>query len=192
VGRLLDVRRQFNELQHEDGQASLNDFLVKATALSLREFPALNASLDGDSIVRHGSIHIGVAVAVEDGLLTIVVRSADEKTIDEIAREMRILALRAREGKVRPDDIEGSTFTISNLGMFGVDEFSAIINPPEAAILAVGAAKEEPIAEDGQVRAGWRMRVTLSADHRVTDGAEAARWLQVFRRHVEQPLGLLL
>lgn len=192
VGRLLDVRRQFNELQPEDSQASLNDFLVKATALSLREFPALNASLDGNSIVRHGSIHIGVAVAVEDGLLTIVVRSAEAKTIGEIAREMRTLASRAREGKVRPEDIEGSTFTISNLGMFGVDEFSAIINPPEAAILAVGAAREEPIAEDGQVRAGWRMRVTLSADHRVTDGAEAARWLQVFRRHVEQPLGLLL
>jgi pyruvate dehydrogenase E2 component (dihydrolipoamide acetyltransferase) len=192
VGRLLDLRRQFNELQAEEGQASLNDFLVKAAALSLREFPALNASLDGDSIVRHGSIHIGVAVAVEDGLLTIVVRSADEKAVGEIAREMRALAFRAREGKVRPGDIEGSTFTISNLGMFGVDEFSAIINPPEAAILAVGAAREEPIAEDGQLRAGWRMRVTLSADHRVTDGAEAARWLQVFRRQVEQPLGLLL
>jgi pyruvate dehydrogenase E2 component (dihydrolipoamide acetyltransferase) len=192
VGRLLDVRRQFNELQPEDAQASLNDFLVKATAVSLREFPALNASLDGDSIVRHGSIHVGVAVAVEDGLLTIVVRSADEKTVSEISREARTLASRAREGKVRPDDIEGSTFTISNLGMLGVDEFSAIINPPEAAILAVGAAREEPIAEDGQVRAGWRMRVTLSADHRVTDGAEAARWLQIFRRHVEQPLGLLL
>jgi pyruvate dehydrogenase E2 component (dihydrolipoamide acetyltransferase) len=192
VGRLLDVRRQFNELQPEDAQASLNDFLVKATALSLREFPAMNASLDGDSIVHHGSIHIGVAVAVEDGLLTVVVRSADEKTVAEISRETRTLAARAREGKVRPDDIEGSTFTISNLGMFGVDEFIAIINPPEAAILAVGAAREEPIAEDGHLRAGWRMRVTLSADHRVTDGAEGARWLEVFRRYIEHPLGLLL
>lgn len=192
VDRLLDLRQQFNELQPEDSQASLNDFLVKAAALALREFPALNASLDGDAIVRHGAIHIGVAVAVEDGLLTVVVRSADEKPVGQIARESREMVARARQGKVRPEDIEGSTFTLSNLGMFGVHEFGAIINPPEAAILAVGAAREEPVVDEGQIRIGRRMKATLSADHRVTDGAEAARWLQVFQRQVEQPLSLVL
>ena len=192
IGRLLDLRQQFNELQPEDSQASITDFLVKAVALALREFPALNASLDGDAIVRHGAIHIGIAVAVEDGLLTVVVHSADEKPIDQIARESREMVARARQGKVRPDDIQGSTFTLSNLGMFGVHEFGAIINPPEAAILAVGAAREEPVVDAGQIRVGRRMKATLSADHRVTDGAEAARWLQVFQRQVEQPLSLLL
>lgn len=192
IGRLLDLRQQFNELQPEDSQASINDFLVKAVALALREFPALNASLDGDAIVRHGAIHIGLAVAVEDGLLTVVLHSADEKPIDQIARESREMVARARQGKVRPEDIQGSTFTLSNLGMFGVHEFGAIINPPEAAILAVGAAREEPVVDGGQIRVGRRMKATLSADHRVTDGAEAARWLQVFQRQVEQPLSLLL
>ena len=192
IGRLLDLRQQFNELQPEDSQASINDFLVKAVALALREFPALNASLDGDAIIRHGAIHIGIAVAVEDGLLTVVVHSADEKPIDQIARESREMVARARQSKVRPEDIQGSTFTLSNLGMFGVHEFGAIINPPEAAILAVGAAREEPVVDAGQIRVGRRMKATLSADHRVTDGAEAARWLQVFQRQVEQPLSLLL
>ncbi|MGH2626176.1 MAG: 2-oxo acid dehydrogenase subunit E2, partial [Anaerolineales bacterium] len=192
VGRLIELRQQFNELRPEESQASLNDFLVKAAALALREFPALNASLDGDAIVRHGSIHIGIAVAVEDGLLTVVVRAADEKSIDQIARESRDMVARARQGKVRPEDIEGSTFTLSNLGMFGVHEFGAIINPPEAAILALGAAREEPVVDGGQIRVGRRMKATLSADHRVTDGAEAARWLQVFQRQVEQPLSLVL
>jgi pyruvate dehydrogenase E2 component (dihydrolipoamide acetyltransferase) len=192
VGRLLELRRQFNELQAEESQASINDFLVKAAALALREFPALNASLDGETIVRHGTINIGVAVAVDDGLLIVVLRSADEKSVDQIGSEARELVARARQGKVRPDDIEGSTFTISNLGMFGVDEFSAIINPPEAAILAVGAVRETPVVQDGQIRIGSRMKVTLSADHRVTDGAEAARWLELFRHSIEQPLSLLL
>lgn len=192
VARLIDLRQQFNELRPEEAQASLNDFLVKAAALALREFPALNASLDGDAIVRHGSIHVGIAVAVEDGLLTVVVRSADEKSIDQISRESRAMVDRARQGKVRPEDIEGSTFTLSNLGMFGVHEFGAIINPPEAAILAVGAARREPVVDGGQIRIGHRMKATLSADHRVTDGAEAARWLQGFQRQVEQPLSLVL
>jgi pyruvate dehydrogenase E2 component (dihydrolipoamide acetyltransferase) len=152
----------------------------------------LNASLDGDNLVRHGEIHVGVAVAVDEGLLTVVIRSADSKGVAEIARDSRTLIARARQGKVHPEDIEGSTFTLSNLGMFGVQEFSAIINPPEAAILAVGAAESVPVVEEGQIRIGRRMKVTLSADHRVTDGAQAARWLQVFRGYVERPLSLVL
>jgi pyruvate dehydrogenase E2 component (dihydrolipoamide acetyltransferase) len=192
VDRLLQMRAEFNQLQPEDSAASLTDFLVKAAALALRDFPALNASLDGDNLVRHGEIHVGVAVAVDEGLLTVVIRSADSKGVAEIARDSRTLIARARQGKVHPEDIEGSTFTLSNLGMFGVQEFSAIINPPEAAILAVGAAESVPVVEEGQIRIGRRMKVTLSADHRVTDGAQAARWLQVFRGYVERPLSLVL
>jgi pyruvate dehydrogenase E2 component (dihydrolipoamide acetyltransferase) len=192
VDRLLQMRAEFNQLQPEDSAASLTDFLVKAAALALRDSPALNASLDGDNLVRHGEIHVGVAVAVDEGLLTVVIRSADSKGVAEIARDSRTLIARARQGKVHPEDIEGSTFTLSNLGMFGVQEFSAIINPPEAAILAVGAAESVPVVEEGQIRIGRRMKVTLSADHRVTDGAQAARWLQVFRGYVERPLSLVL
>ncbi len=166
--------------------------MVRAAALALRSFPALNASLDGDKILQHAGVHVGTAVAVEGGLLTVVVRDADQKSLPAISSEIREMAGRARQGKVRPEDVEGSTFTVSNLGMFEVDQFLAIINPPEAAILAVGAVRQTPVVEDDRVVAGWRMSVTLSADHRVTDGAEAARWLQQLRTNLEHPLRLFL
>ncbi|MBF8255309.1 MAG: pyruvate dehydrogenase E2 component, dihydrolipoamide acetyltransferase [Anaerolineales bacterium] len=137
-------------------------------------------------------MHVGTAVAVDGGLLTVVVRDTDLKSVPAISSELRLLVARARDGRVRSEDIEGSTFTISNLGMYQVDEFIAIINPPEAAILAVGAAREVPVVEGGQVVSGWRMKVTLSADHRVTDGAEAARWLQHLRTYLEHPIRLFL
>jgi len=191
AGPLMDLRSRLNALSPEDARLSVNDFLVKAAALTMLEFPNLNASLDGDAIVRHGEINIGVAVALDQGLLTIVNRSADQKPLRSISAEIRQAVTRARDGKVRPDDVEGSTFTISNLGMFDIESFVAIINPPEAAILAIGSIREEPVFRDGQVVPAQRMKVTLSADHRVTDGAEAARWLQVFRGYVEQPLRLL-
>jgi len=192
AGPLMDLRTELNALLPEAGKLSVNDFLIKAAALALGEVPALNASLEGDSILRHGEIHIGVAVATESGLLTVVARQADRRPISELAEDVRRIVARAREGRVRPEDIEGATFTISNLGMFEIEHFAAIINPPEAAILAVGAVRQVPIVRDGAIVPGRRMKVTLSADHRVTDGAEAARFLQALRLRIEHPLQLVL
>jgi pyruvate dehydrogenase E2 component (dihydrolipoamide acetyltransferase) len=192
AGRLMALREEWNALQPEEHKASVNDFVVKAAALALRQFPNLNASLEGQEIVRHGQVNVGVAVALEEGLLTVVCRNADRKSIRLISDEVRQMIARARQGKVRPDDIEGSTFSVSNLGMFDIDHFIAIVNPPEAAILAIGSVRQEPVVEKGQVVIGQRMKVTLSADHRVTDGAEGARWLQVLRGCLEHPLQLIL
>jgi pyruvate dehydrogenase E2 component (dihydrolipoamide acetyltransferase) len=192
VAALLDLRKQVNALLPDEEKISVNDFIIKAAALTLRQFPNLNASLQGDQIVRHGAVNIGVAVAVEGGLLTVVCRDADRKPLRQIAVEVRRMAARAREGKVRPEDIEGSTFSISNLGMFDVEHFIAIINPPEAAILAVGSAAEVPVVKDGQIQPGWRMKATISVDHRVSDGAEGARCLQALTAYLEQPLRLLV
>jgi pyruvate dehydrogenase E2 component (dihydrolipoamide acetyltransferase) len=187
AGPVMAARAQLNNALPEDEKLSVNDFIVRAAALALREFPNLNASLEGETIVRHGEINIGIAVAVEQGLLTVVARDADQKPIRTLSSEIRAMVERTRSGKVRPEDVEGSTFTVSNLGMFDVDHFIAIINPPEAAILAIGSVREEPVYEGANLVRGQRMKVTLSADHRVTDGAEAARWLQVFKRYFEQP-----
>lgn len=189
---MMSLRSELNAMLPEGEKFSVNDFIVKGAALSLREFPNLNASLEGDEIIHHGDIHIGVAVAVEDGLLTIVVRDADLKPLRLISSETRQMVARAREGRVRPEDIEGSTFTVSNMGMFDVDHFIAIINPPEAAILAAGSVQDVPVVHEGKVIPGQRIKCTLSADHRITDGAEAARWLQVFKNYIERPLYLLL
>ena len=188
----MTMRKEYNEILTEDEKLSVNDFIVKAAALALREFPNLNASLDGDSILRHGEVNIGIAVAVPDGLLTVVARDADHKPLPSISAEVRAMAERAREGKVHQEDIEGSTFTVSNLGMFDVDHFIAIINPPEAAILAVGGVQERPVVRDGQIVAGMRLKATISADHRITDGAEAAQWLRSFKDLMEHPLRLVV
>ncbi|GAP05862.1 pyruvate/2-oxoglutarate dehydrogenase complex, dihydrolipoamide acyltransferase (E2) component [Anaerolinea thermolimosa] len=192
VEALMALRSQLNAFLPEGQKLTVNDFIIKATALTLREFRNLNASIVEKEIIRHGHINIGVAVAVEGGLLTIVCRDADLKPLRLISSEVRDLALRARSGKVRPEDIEGSTFSISNLGMFDVENFGAIINPPEAAILAVGTAQKVPVVEGDEVRVGMRMKATLSADHRVTDGAEAAQFMQALRKYLEEPLRLLL
>ena len=189
---LMSLRKQANNLLEESEKLSVNDFIIRAVALSLRQFPNLNASLEGDTIRRHGQVNIGVAVAVQGGLLTVVCRDADLKSVRQIAQEVRGMAERARLGKVRPEDIEGSTFSISNLGMFDVEHFIAIINPPEAAILAVGSARQVPVVQDGEIRPGWRMKVTISVDHRVSDGAEAAQYLQTLAQYLEQPLRLLV
>jgi pyruvate dehydrogenase E2 component (dihydrolipoamide acetyltransferase) len=189
---MLAIRSQINPALPEGEKLSVNDFIVKAAALALREFPNLNASLEGDQIHRHGTINIGIAVAVEEGLLTVVTRDTDLKPLRQISLETRSMVERTRSGKVRPDDIEGSTFTVSNLGMFDVDHFIAIINPPESAILAIGSVNDVPIIKNGQVVPGKRLKVTLSADHRVTDGAEVAQWLVVFKRYIEQPALLLI
>ncbi|MCX6027287.1 MAG: dihydrolipoamide acetyltransferase family protein [Chloroflexi bacterium] len=189
---LMAVRAQANAYLAEAERLSVNDFLVKAVALCLREFPNLNASLAGDAVVQHAEVNVGVAVAVEGGLLTVVTREADRKPLRLLARETREMVARAREGKVRPADVEGSTFTVSNLGMFEVEHFIAIINPPEAAILAVGSVREVAVVEGGVVKSGLRMKATLSADHRVTGGAEGARFLQALAQYIENPAGLLL
>lgn len=189
---LMALRKELNTRKPEDSKFSVNDFLVKAAAATLRDFPNLNASIEGDEIVRHGEVNVGVAVALDEGLMTVVSRNADLKPLPQLSEELRELVQRARNGRVKPEDIEGSTFTVSNLGMYQVDHFLAIVNPPEAAILAVGSVRDEPIVREGQIVAGKRMQVTISADHRITDGAEAARWLQAFRQNVESPVHLLL
>jgi pyruvate dehydrogenase E2 component (dihydrolipoamide acetyltransferase) len=193
LAKLMDLRQEMNALLDGSGEKlSVNDFIVKAVALSLREYPNLNAALRGDEIVQFGHVNIGNAVAVEGGLLTVVCKDADLKSLRQISAEVRAMAGRARDGKVRPDDIEGSTFSISNLGMFEVEDFIAIINPPEAAILAVGSAKETPVVVNGEIQIGLRMKATISVDHRVSDGAEAAQFMQVLRRYLEEPLRLML
>jgi pyruvate dehydrogenase E2 component (dihydrolipoamide acetyltransferase) len=194
VGALTDRRKEINALLTEDNKLSINDFIVRAVALTLLEFPNLNASLDvkNSSVIYHGEVNIGVAVAVENGLLTIVIRNTDQKTVHQISSELKGMVKRAREGKVRPEDIEGSTFTVSNLGMYDVDEFSAIINPPEAAILAISSAKQVPVVVNGEIKVGTRIKATLSVDHRVSDGAEGARFLQALAKYIEEPMRLLI
>ncbi|OGO20506.1 MAG: hypothetical protein A2Z14_13565 [Chloroflexi bacterium RBG_16_48_8] len=189
---LMDLRREINERLPEGEKLSVTDFIVKAAALALRQFPNLNATLSHEKILRHGDINIGIAVAVEDGLLTVVIRNADQKSIRTISNSARIAISRARDGRVRPEDVEGSTFTVSNLGMYDIENFIAIINPPETAILAVGTVMDVPVVKDGEIIPGKRFKATLSADHRVTDGAEVARWLQLFKGTIEDPLRLLI
>ncbi len=192
VGALIELRKQLNALLPDEEKLSVNDFIIKAAALTLRQFPNLNAAFQDDQIVHYGAVNIGVAVAVENGLLTVVCRDADRKPLRQIAIEVRTMSARAREGKVRSEDIEGSTFSTSNLGMFDVEHFVAIINPPEAAILAIGSAKQMPVVKDDQLAIGWRMKTTLSVDHRVSDGAEGARFLQAMAAYLEEPLRLLI
>jgi pyruvate dehydrogenase E2 component (dihydrolipoamide acetyltransferase) len=192
VDALMDLRTQFNKLLPESEKISLNDFIVKAVALTLGQFPNLNASLNGNSVLYHGQINIGIAVSVEGGLLTIVSRQADQNPMRQISAEVKAMAARVREGKVKPEDIEGSTFSISNMGMYDVENFSAIINPPEAAIIAVGSARQVPVVEAGVLKVGWRMKATISVDHRVSDGVEAARFMQALAANLEEPLRLVL
>jgi len=190
----MKLRLQVNALLPEGEKTSINDYILKAAALALREFPNLNARLepDGLSVTQFGHVNIGVAVAVDNGLLTVVCRDADLKPVRQISQEVRSMAERARQGKVKVEDVEGSTFSISNLGMFNVEEFIAIINPPEAAILAVGSANQVPVVKDNGIVPGWRMKATISVDHRVSDGAEAARFLQALTKYIEEPLRLII
>jgi pyruvate dehydrogenase E2 component (dihydrolipoamide acetyltransferase) len=190
---MMKLRKELNNLLPESDKISVNDFIVKAVAIALRQYPNLNASLEDEKQIRiHGHVNIGVAVAVEGGLMTVVCKDADQKPLRLIAREIREMASRAHDGKVKNDDIQGSTFSISNLGMFGIDNFAAIINPPEAGILAVSAVQKVPVVEDGELKIGSRMKATISADHRVTDGAEAAEFMQVLATYLEEPMRLLL
>ena len=186
------MRKQINDYLPENEKLSVNDFIIKAVALTLREFPNLNGSFAGDKVVRHGAVNVGVAVAVEGGLLTVVNRNTDQQPLRAISSDVKRMVAGARAGKVKPNDIEGSTFSISNMGMYDVENFSAIINPPEAAILAVGSAREVPVVDKGEIKPGWRMKATISVDHRVSDGAEAAQFMQALAKYLEEPLRLLV
>jgi pyruvate dehydrogenase E2 component (dihydrolipoamide acetyltransferase) len=190
--RLVALREQLEEL--EEGPVSVNDLVVKAVAEALSRHPEVNAAWGADAIVRRGSVDVGIAVALEDGLVTPVVRDADGKSVLEIAAETRELAGRAREKRLKPEEYQDGSFTVSNLGMYGVEAFYAVINPPEAAILAVGAVQKVPWVDDatGQLVAMERVRLGLSCDHRVIDGATGARFLQTLKAILESPVRLVV
>ncbi|MDN5906000.1 MAG: 2-oxo acid dehydrogenase subunit E2, partial [Micrococcaceae bacterium] len=193
VDRLFALRAEINERFADTGtRISVTDLLVKACALTLEDHPQVNASWAGDKILQHPRAHIGVAVALDDGLIVPVVRNAATKGLDVISTETRALATKARDGKLAPAEFSGGTFSISNLGMFGIDNFTAVINPPEAAILAVGATTEEPYVQDGKLSSRRIMKITLTSDHRVLDGAVSAAFLRDLKRTLEEPLRIII
>jgi pyruvate dehydrogenase E2 component (dihydrolipoamide acetyltransferase) len=187
------LRKQINDQAAEAGiKVSFNDLIVKGAALAIRKTPEVNVSFADDALIRHGRIHVGVAVATERGLIVPVIRDADQKSVGQIASEAHDLAARANAGKLQPSEYSGGTFSVSNLGMFGVEQFEAVINPPEAAILAVGAITREPAEHNGQLTLRDRLRLTLSVDHRALDGAAGARYLQALKTLLEKPMLLLV
>lgn len=189
--RAAELRKQLAEMGDEY-KASFNDIIIKAVALALAEHPEVNAHWLGDKIRKFNRIHVAMAVAVEDGLITPVLFDTDRMTLWDISAKARELAGKARERRLTPEEYTGSTFSVSNLGMFGIDQFTAIINPPETAILAIGGVEEKPVVIDGQLEVRQRMRVTMSCDHRAIDGATGAKFLQTVRRYIENPLSLLI
>jgi pyruvate dehydrogenase E2 component (dihydrolipoamide acetyltransferase) len=192
---LLDLRKQLNERAGADYKLSVNDFVIKAAALALRKVPPANVSFGGDKIYQYHDIDVGVAVAIPDGLVTPVIRRADQKGLAAISGEMRDLSARARDPggmKLKPEEYQGGSLSISNLGMYGVREFAAVINPPQASILAVGAGEQRPVVRDGALAIATIMTATLSIDHRAVDGALGAQLLEAFKRYIEEPLAMML
>ncbi len=196
MAQAMKTRKEINQqlAESEAGvKISVNDMIVKASGMALARYPKMNVSFQGDHVVEYGDVHVGVAVAIEDGLITPVVRNVDRKTLSQISSEIRELARRAKDKRLTPEEYTGSTFSVSNLGMYGIDHFSAIINPPEAAILACGAVKKEPVVgEDDQLTVGTTMKVTLSVDHRAADGAIGSEYLQELKRLLENPILLMI
>ena len=186
----IDARKKLNEIS--DVKISFNDIVVKAASAALRRHPDVNSSWLGDKIRKHGDVNVAVAVAIDEGLMTPVINHSDKKTLQQISVETKELAGKARDRKLQPEEMEGSTFTISNLGMFGIEEFTAIINPPNACILAVGAIRDVPVVKNGEVVPGKRMKMTLSSDHRIVDGAKAAAFLNTLQQMLENPLAMVL
>jgi pyruvate dehydrogenase E2 component (dihydrolipoamide acetyltransferase) len=186
----IAARKAMNS--HEGVKVSFNDMVIKAVSLALRKHPAINSSWLGDVIRRNNHVHIGVAVAVDEGLLVPVIRFADSKGLSQIGEEVKVLAQKAKDKKLQPAEWEGNTFTVSNLGMFGIEQFTAIINSPDSCILAVGGISQEPVVKNGQVVPGNIMKVTLSCDHRVVDGATGAAFLQTFKQYMENPVMMLV
>jgi pyruvate dehydrogenase E2 component (dihydrolipoamide acetyltransferase) len=189
--RAAELRTQLTEMG-DQYKVSFNDIVIKGVALALAEHPEVNAHWLNDKIRHFNRIHVAMAVAVEDGLITPVLFDADRLSLWEISEKARDLAKRARDRKLMPEEYTGATFTVSNLGMFGIDQFTAIINPPEAGILAIGGVEEKPVVIDGQLEVRQRMRVTMSCDHRAVDGATGAKFLQTVRRYIENPLSLII
>jgi pyruvate dehydrogenase E2 component (dihydrolipoamide acetyltransferase) len=192
---LLKLRAELNARPGADYKLSVNDFLIKALALALRDVPAANRAWGGDKLYQYRDVDIGVAVAIPDGLVTPLIRKADQKGLATIAKEMRDLSARARDPggmKLKPEEYQGGSFSISNLGMYGIREFAAVINPPQAGILAVGAGEKRPVVKDGALATATMMSATLSADHRLVDGATGAELLAAFKRYIEEPLAMLL
>lgn len=190
MDKAAEMRRQLNELDPEN-KVSINDFVIKVAAVALMQHPAVNSSFQDKTIRYYERADIGVAVAIENGLITPVVRAANTKSVGQISREVKELAERARNRKLTPEEYTGATFSVSNLGMFGISEFTALINPPEACILAVGAMTPTPVVRDGQVTVRQLMKVTLSCDHRIVDGATGAKFLQTLKKILENPLYLI-
>ncbi len=187
---LLKARAEVNA--QSDAKISVNDFVIKAVALALKKVPEVNASWSEDAVLRWNSVDVSVAVALEDGLITPIIRNADQKGLAQISAEMKDLASRAKANKLKLDEFQGGTFSISNLGMFGVREFTAVINPPQSCILAVAAGVQQPVVRDGAVKVATIMRCTISCDHRVVDGATSARFMNAFKKYVESPVSMLL
>ena len=193
IDALLKLRVDLNARAEKDGvKLSVNDLVIKAAAIALRKVPAANASYTDAAIRRYKTVDISVAVAIPDGLITPIVKNADLKGLAQISAEMKDLATRARAGKLKPEEFQGGTFSISNLGMYGIREFAAVINPPQGAILAVGAGEPRPVVQDGALAIATVMTVTLSVDHRVVDGAVGAEYLAAFKKLVEDPLAMML
>ena len=191
IDRLLAARREVNETLDGRAKVSVNDMVIKAAALALRQVPAVNARWTDTATVQLGAVEISVAVATEGGLITPIVFDADRKGLAQIANEMKELAGRAREGRLKPEEYQGGSFTVSNLGMYGIGHFTSIINPPQAAILAVGAGEQKVVVRGGEMQVATVMTCTLTCDHRVIDGALGAQWLQAFKGFVERPLSML-
>ena len=189
---LLAMRAQLNAREGADYKLSVNDFVIKAVALGMRKVPGVNAAWGGDKIYQFRDIDVSVAVAIDGGLITPIVRKADQKGLSTISNEMKDLAKRAKDGKLKPEEFQGGGFSISNLGMYGIKDFLAVINPPQACILAVGAGEKRPVVKGDEIKIATVMSVSLSTDHRVVDGALGAVFLQEFKRLVEDPLALLL
>ncbi len=187
---LLDARRRINDANTE-ARVSVNDFIVKACACALMRVPALNVQFDGETVRQFADADIAVAVALEEGLITPIIKAANTKGLIAISNEMRDLATRAKLGTLKADEFQGGTFSVSNLGMYGIKQFDAVINPPQGAILAIGASEVRPVIRDGEVASATTVTLSLSSDHRIIDGAVAARFLSVLRGYLEQPATML-
>jgi pyruvate dehydrogenase E2 component (dihydrolipoamide acetyltransferase) len=196
IDALIDLMKQLNAKSPKEGPGvyaiTINDLVIKAAAATLRQIPTVNASWTDDGMVFYDDVDVSVAVSIPDGLITPIIRKADQKGLATISREMKDLAARARSGKLKPEEFQGGGFSVSNMGMFGVSEFAAIINPPQGAILAVAAGQKRPVVKNDALAIATVMTCTLSVDHRVVDGALGAQWLRAFKRVIEDPLGLLL
>ncbi len=198
INKLQELRAAVNEAAELDAsgnpayKVSVNDLIIKATAMALKKTPEANSSWTDDAILIYNNIDIAMAVAIDGGLITPIIRNADQKTIQAISVESKQLAKKARDGKLQPEEFQGGSFSISNLGMFGIDNFAAIVNPPQSCILAVARAVEKPIVEHGQIKIAHMMNVTLSSDHRAVDGAVGAEFLKALRRYIEHPILMLV